>query len=512
MAQENNQVSVEEVGSAALKGAGSAVNHKIIEPLSKLTEPDDMNPEHMPHPLDDAAVKLSNLPSRLAGLTEPKDMNISNSPHPVDATLAAAEESINQVKAAGAIKGTELAAEMAVGAVIDGVNPGKKLEVADKVLDAAGQIRHVEGRLVDEITTGQGLAVPNDIGLSKTGLAKIKEQATGLKNKALDVAEKIPVVGDLVAPTLDQRILHQAHNERPRVMEVLDEKHRIGGDAHAMLAQHSDKFKRAEILAEQVRINPEAAAAINRRVTNADIHHLLNNSTNEQLGLPHNPVSVPKLPSPEQQAMIDARTVKLQAGQQALAEELAYQETLNPVQKAFRKIKLDTVDAENGSVLYSRYGMSQADKLKMEASEKDSQVLGMLAKNGARAAAQVGALATAGVYIATRDRVGDEEKKQDLSKTFQEAIVKNSDKAMQQLSHDNPELKGAALYYQSAKNGLKGSDGRLNADEAAALAKVGENVVEKIKTEGPQYFDKTPQSLMREEAAPAVTMQYDLER
>ena len=499
MAQDSNQATVEKVGSAALKGAGAAVNHKIIEPLSALTEPGDMNPAHMPHPLDDAAARLSNLPNRVAGLTEPRDMNIANAPHPADAALAAANKSINQVKTAGPIKGTELAAELVVGAVIDSANPGKKLKVVDEALDAAGQVRHVEGQLLDNVQAGKGLVGASSLEPPKTGLAQFQEQVTSLKNKALDRIENVPVVGDVFAPKLDERIIRQAHKETPRILDTLDERHRIGGDETVMLAQHADKMQRAQILAEQARNNPSAAAGINRQVTNADISNLLNKSTNEQLGLPHNPDSVPKLASPEQQAIIDARTAKLQAGQQRLADEQAYQATLNPIQRAFRQAKLDNIDAENGSILHSRYGISQSDKLKMDASDRDSQVLGMLGKNGVRAVAQVATIATTGVYVATRDWGSDEKKNAELSKTFQEAVVKNSDKAMQQLSHDNPELKGAALYYQSAKNGLMSDDGRFSNGDKEALAKVANNVAEKIRTEGPQVFDKPPQNLTQQE-------------
>lgn len=504
MAQKSNQLSAEEIGSAALKGASAAVSHKIIEPLKAMIEPGDMNPEHMPHPIDDAVAKVSNIPSRLAELAEPKDMNPANSPHPVDATLAAANESINQVKAAGSIKGTELAAEMLVGAVIDSANPGKKLNVVDDALDAAGQVRRVEGRLVDNVQAGKDLVGTSSLEPPKTGLAQFQEKVTGFKNKALDKIENVPVVGDVFAPKLDQRIIRQAHKETPSILDTLDERHRIGGDEAAMLAQHADKMQRAQILAEQARNNPVASAGINRQVTNADISNLLNQSTNEQLGLPHNPNSVPKLASAEQQAIIDARTAKLQAGQQALADELAYQATLNPIQKAFRQIKLDNVDAENGFILHSRYGISQADKLKIEATDKDSQVLASMAKNAIRAGVQVGALATAGVYVATRDLNGDVDRSAGLSKAFQSAAVNSSDNAMEQLARNNPELKGAALYYQSAKNGLLDSNGQLSETSSKALGDIANRMAKQIETEGPQVFDKPPQNLMQQEA-----MHYD---
>jgi|GEM_PF-2838312 len=500
MAEDNGEVRVGELGSAALKGASAAINHKVIEPLKAMTQPGDMNPEHMPHPVDDAVAKLSSIPNRLAELAEPGDMNPAHAPHPVDAALEAANHAVNQIKADGPVKGTELAAEMAVGAVIDGANPGKKLKVVDEALGTAGQVRHVEGQLVDKAQAGKELLDTSSIDIPKAGLAKLKEQSDGVKNKVLDVAEKIPVIRDMMAPTLDQRIIRQANKEKPSVLDSIDERHRIGGDESVLHAQHADKLQRAQILAEQARNNPEAAAAINRKVTSADISDLLNKSTNEQLGLPHNPDSVPKLPSPEQQAIIDARAAKLEAGQQRLADEQAYQETLNPLQKIVRQVKLDNVDAENGSVLYSRYGLSQSEQLKIEATDKDSQVLGSLAKNGTRAAGQVVAVATAGVYVATRDWSGEEGRNADASKAFQSAIANSSDKAMAQFTRDNPELKGAALYYQSAKNGLVDSHGQLSETASRALGDIANRMAKQIETEGPQVFDKPPQNLMQQEA------------
>ena len=421
MAQDNGLETVEKVGSAAIKGAGAAVNQKIIEPLSKLTEPGDMNPEHMPHPLDDAAVKLSNIPGRLAGLTEPKDMNIANSPHPVEATLATVDESIKTIKTAGPIKGTELAAELAVGAIIDGVNPGKKLKVADDVLDAAGQVRHVEGHLVDEVATGKGLVVPNEIEPSKTGLAKLKEQAVGIKNRAADMVKDVPVLGDVVNPDFETRVAIEQYKLRPTTDDISRAKH-LGQASDIDHAQNAIK-QSAEDLVKKAKENPELAKQMNGQLTNEQIRNgIVKNTENGNL-LTHGASSAgsytPEVPPPSVKDFLPMSA-------RDAAHLVFLPQNASPERAA-------------------RY----AELLKAEYSAHATKV--QMAGVPYAWASVIGTSIGAVNYALS----GDEKSNTQLSKTFQEAVMKNSDKAMQQLGHDNPELKGAALYYQAAKNGLK---------------------------------------------------------
>ena len=481
MAQENNQISAEEIASAAWKGAKKAVNDKVAEPLSKLTSPGDMNPEHMPHPLDDAAAKLSSLPDRLGGLSEPKDMNIANVPHPVDATLAAVSEKVKTIKAAGSVKGTELAAEMAVGAIIEGVDPSKKLKVADDVLDAvtdADKVRRVEGHLVDEDVIGKGLAVFNEVEPSKTGLAKIKEQAAGIKDKAMDMVKHVPVVGDLVNPDFETRVAIQRHKLKPGLDDTLRARH-LGKPGDIEQAQNAIGQSAKELI-EKAKENPELAQQLNKQLTNEQIRNgIIKNTENGNL-LTHGASSAgnytPDVPPPSIKDFLPMS-----------ARDAAHLVFL-PQNPSPERI------ARYTELLGAEYA-SHATKVQMAGVPYAWASFG-------------GGAAVAANYVASS--VGGEEKNNaELSKAFQAAVAKNNDKAMQQLGHDNPELKGAALYYQSAKNGLKGVDGKLNADESAALTKVADNVADKIKSEGPQYFDKPPQSLMREEAVPTAAIQHD---
>lgn len=484
MAQENNQISAEEIASAAWKGAKKAVNDKVAEPLSKLISPGDMNPEHMPHPLDDLTAKLSSLPNRLAVATEPRDMKIANVPHPVDATLAAVSEKAETIKAAGSVKGTELAAEMAVGAIIDRANPGKNLEVADDVLDAAtdaanvaDKVRRVEGHLVDEGAIGKGLAVSNEVEPSKTGLAKIKEQVAGIKDKAMDMVKHVPVVGDIVNPDFETRVAVQRHNLRPSLDDSLRARH-LGNPGDIENAQKAIS-ESAEDLIKKAKENPELAQQWNEQLTGKQIRDgIVKNTENSNL-LTHGASSAgnytPDVPPPSIKDFLPMS-----------ARDAAHLVFL-PQNPSPERI------ARYTELLGAEYA-SHATKVQMAGVPYAWASLG-------------GGAAVAANYVASS--VGGEEKNNaELSKAFQDAVAKNNDKAMQQLGHDNPELKGAALYYQSAKNGLK-VDGKLSTDESAALTKVADNVADKIKSEGPQYFDKPPQSLMREEAAPAATMQHD---
>ncbi len=136
MAQENKEGSIKNIGSAALEGAGNAINNKIIEPIEKATRTGDMSITNSPHPVDAVGEKLHNI--KLYVTTPSRgDMNFENAPHPVDSAVASANETIGKIKNAGPVEGTKLAAELAIGAVIDGANPGKKVETALDVVDAA---------------------------------------------------------------------------------------------------------------------------------------------------------------------------------------------------------------------------------------------------------------------------------------------------------------------------------------------------------------------------------------
>ncbi len=323
----------------------------------------------------------------------------------------------------------------------------------------------------------------------KTGLAKVKEQVAGLKNQALDVAERIPVVGDLVAPSLDQRIINQAHKEKPGVLDAMDETHRIGGDPSVMYAKHDDKLQRAQVLAEQVKNNPEAAAAINRQVTNKDISNLLNQSTNEQLGLPHNPNTVPKLASPEQQAVIDARTAQLEAGKQKLADELAYQDSLNPVEKLARKVYMNNVDSDGKFTGPQMYGDTKMLKLKQDATDLESEQI----KNGGiktvRGALQLGGTIGVMMYAGLHDGRSEQEINKDYSEAFLHAVKRDNQQGFKEAVNDSKgQLKNAVDLYQYTKEQLTNKGGGLDDADRQALKGVAQTMAKQIEEKGPASF------------------------
>lgn len=401
------------------------------------------------------------------------------------------------------VKQAELVGGLAVMATVEIVDPLKKLEVvghalegvgdASKVAGAVGKVRHVEGELADDVISGKGLAVAIDEIQPRNALTNAKEVATGLKNKMLDAAEKIPVLGDVIAPSLSDRIIHQAHHERPRVMDAMDEKHRIGGDVEAMYAQHDDKIDRARALAEQVRQHPDAAA-INRKVTNADISNLLNHSTNEQLGLPHNPSAVPKLPSPEQQAINNARQQSLEAGKQRLADEMAYQETLSPVGKLVRKAHVNTADPEYGYAGGPQmYGDTIMNKLKREATDKESDVIKDAVVKNLRGLVQVGTVVGAGVIAVTHDWRSDKEKNADLSQSFLKAVERGTDQGFKELIGSHKELKNAADQYKVVEAHLIKEGGGLSDIDREALKSVAVTYAKQIEEKGPSSFGEVSQ-------------------
>lgn len=386
---------------AGFVGAGEAISKGIDETKSlvnKMTEPGDQNPANMPHPLDV-------FEAGIAKIAESGDMNISNAPHPVDKAIAAANSKLTEIGKAGVFEGTRIGAEFAVGAIIESAGPKGKLNVAEKILEEVGdttkglqvtkKMHHIEGELVDAdiISPSKELLIAYPME-SSNALARAK-------NKVLDIAENIPVVKDFMAPSLENRIVRQAFKETPSASQYLDEKYRIGGDAEVLMARHDDKVRRAEVLAEMVKSNPEATAK-NRNISNDQISQLINDpQVDQKLGLHSNPNSVPKLPSPEQQVHIDSELAKKSTAKQNLANELAYQDSLPPLKKFAREFYVDNANPESGFAMGpQRYGGSIMDHLKVAAADTESEARNIMLKSAARGAVQVAAVPILGVNYA----------------------------------------------------------------------------------------------------------------
>lgn len=121
---------------AAFTGATEAINKSIDEVnnfLSRAIEPGDMNPDHMPHPID-ATIKS------IASLTEPGDMRIENSPHPKDDVIAAINNKFKEIEQAGVIEGTRISATLAVSAAMDIIGPNGKAKTAANVVDEVSDV------------------------------------------------------------------------------------------------------------------------------------------------------------------------------------------------------------------------------------------------------------------------------------------------------------------------------------------------------------------------------------
>ncbi|MGB7815543.1 MAG: hypothetical protein WBL28_04245 [Methylotenera sp.] len=472
---------------ATLTGAANAVKNAKDEAVAfadKLTVPGDMNIKNAPHPAD--AIKAG-----MAHLTSPGDMNLDHSPHPVDNKLAAASKKLEKIKTAGPIQGALMGAEMVTAGIIDNLNPGKKIKVAGDVLEEAAdaskaikvteKARHVEGELVDaaDISNGKGLAVPTNIVESNNPLIKAK-------NKILDTVEKVPMFGEVLAPDLGQRIINQAHKENHSLLGAMDEKHRIGGDVDAYYAQLDDKLERAKVLAKMASENPEQARILNRSYSNKQISELINNTNNEQLGLPHNPNSVPKLPSPEEQVSINAQLEKLEAGKKALADELALQDSLPFVQRMLRKAYMNNIDTTGKWTGPQMYGDTKMLDLRMNATDSGSEKRMLVLQKNVRGIVQLGAFVGVPVLAVTHDWRSNEEKNHALAESFLHG-VKTSPFELKYTAITHKELKNAVDQYNVVINQLA-KGGNLSEQDNHALNMVAIKFAKQIEEQGPESF------------------------
>lgn len=135
---------------AAFTGGSEAVIKAIDETkelVGKTIAPGDMNPAHMPHPID-AATKS------IASLTETRDMRIENSPHPKDNVIAAINSKVKEIEQAGVIEGTRIGAGVIVSATMDIIGPTGKAKATSSLIDELGESALNIGKLApDNVAT-----------------------------------------------------------------------------------------------------------------------------------------------------------------------------------------------------------------------------------------------------------------------------------------------------------------------------------------------------------------------
>lgn len=159
------------------------------------------------------------------------------------------------------------------------------------------------------------------------------------------------------------------------------------------------------------------------------------------------------------------------------------------------------VDTIKNRMSYPVYIPSKAEQMEL-ATLPDSKVVPFMAKKaGIAAGSVVVGLGTAANYIsdATSSKSAEANNKV-LSDEFRAATADDSGKAINALAQGGKGLEGAALYYQSAKNGLVDSHGQLSETASKALDDIANKMAKQIETEGPQVFNKIPQNLMQQEA------------
>ncbi len=465
MAQDNKEGSIKNIGSAALEGASNAINNKIIEPIEKATRTGDMNITNSPHPVDAVGEKLHNIKQYVATPSR-GDMNLENAPHPVDSAVASANETIGKIKNAGPVEGTKLAAELAIGAVIDGANPGKKvgtaLDAVDKIADETAVVKKVTG---EHIPAGSQELV-NTAGHSDLAVSQEKTGLARFTDKAKEMVGKVPVLGDVVNPDFETRVAIETHKLRPTTDEILRAK-QFGSPGDIDQAQAAIK-ESAEKLKQLAKDNPELANEANRHLTNQQIRDGIVNSVDKNR-LTHGGSSsgdyTPDVPPPTHKDFLPMSAND--AAHLVFTPQNASEERMARVKQL--------MDAEYAT---------HASKV---------QMAGVPYAWGAVVTTSVGA-----VKLATHDWRSDEEKNTALADSFVKAASREmanpAGTSMKDLVRDYGELKNAAGHYQEIESQhSKQANGQLNDQDKTAMQLVANNIAKQIREKGPESFGEVSQ-------------------
>lgn len=484
------------ITGAAMIGATEGIQKVADDKANlakKIIEPGDQR--NIAHPLDDlvtgAKTLVSGISNTWQAATAPGDMNIDHSsarqPHPIDKTLQAHHAAIaattEMLTEKGPVEGTRAASAVAAGVVAENVvSPSGKLKAVEAIADVAHDTKTLvradnalQGEYISAAEAAKAVAIPQ-------ASEQIVTAKTGVKDKILN-NPAVKMFTDVITPPLDTRIAIAAHNARPKVFAHTDEMHRPGGDVGALHAQSDDRIKRAEKLAEVVRDNPQLMAK-NNSITDAQINALIHDTTNDtHLGLEHNPNSVPRLLSPQEQESVNAHLEKIAAAKQAIADEKAYQASLPLVKRLMRKFEMDNANDETGyASIISRYTGSKDDHMAIKAADTESEQLKIMAKGGFRGAATVvtvGLLITA-VVLADEKPIDEKSLGRPMSDnektalSFANAHLGNGTPeekaaAMKQLQTPHPsEINSAVDMYLKLQSHLT-RDGQLSAQDATAL-------------------------------------------
>jgi len=373
--------------------------------------------------------------------------------------------------AIGAKKGASLAEPYVKKAVEEVIEHAPA--VINKASELAQEARHVVGEYIAKDV--DGLKVLDHVAQNASSGLSVMTQ------KAKNMLSDVPVLGDVVNPNLETRIAIQQHALSKELFssDNLARAQKYGNLSDVDVAMNAIKDS-AEKLTKDIVENPQLAQQLNKNLTNEQIKSgIVNNVDTKKLTHGSSVMGnyTPDVPPPSVKDFFPLS-----------ARDALHLATLPQAPSPIRAARYEQlVDAQY---------LVHAEKMKMASVPYASLTYG----GGSWAAMKY---ALSGSDVSANDG---------LSKVFLKATQAGTDASIKEMVKSHEELEGAALYYQSAKNGLKSDDGQLSDNNKAALVKVADNVVDKIKSDGPQYFDKLPQSLMREEIAPVVTMQHNLEK
>ncbi len=515
MAKSDNEqeVSVAKIAGAAKDGAKKAVNEKIIYPIASILAPGDMRTEHAPHPVDAAAKKLGQIKDLI---TQPSkgDMSVANAPHPVDNAITDAKESFDKVKAAGPVKGTEIGVSIVVGAMIDSVDPAKKVKIVDEIVDAASDTSKVgkkisgadhvhEGELIQKEVSGKDLTTHHSgTDLMHGNLPDVVKQELGdiIESNKLSPIEKArqaamhPLNTVTTAGSPKNMLAQAAYDSKPGMGKHMDAYyHQSPGHAKALLDDHSLITARAHQWNTAIDANPQLAEAL-KGLDQKSAKALLNDPRFDKgLGIEVGPKQIDAGLTTQQLELkekIDGLTISQNSDAQLQAAK-ARQTKRPDLGKLQGVVDVVTQAATPGA--FNTQGV--VDRMVIDAAGSDTGVFKNMAKNVGSKYVAGKTLVAAGIgtaiYYATHGGSATETNRE-FAQDFMNAIKKDNKngntKALEDLVDDQPVLGAAALSYLKTRSAFN-RDGMTDS-ERKNLDMVVQAVTKQIREKGPESFNQ----------------------
>lgn len=391
-------------------------------------------------------------------------------------------------------KGDNYGAGMIVGAAaveVVGPGKGKALEKAAelgadaaKLTDHAADVtRHMpdkvhEGEFLPKDEAGKGVAVHTAPADVNSLMQRVTEQAKGLVQTAKDAINLRPA---------SEQVMLEAHRERLTTLQIMDEKHKVGGDVDYLLAAQEQRYARAEAMSERLKMHPDAKDA---KITPEMAKAMINDPRyDDSLGV--KPLPEKALPKPEVLGQMEAEQKRLAEAKAALQAEMDLRAEMPAWQRIPRAIWMDSV---HGPGVFTRYGETEWTRMQMAAAETESERLKIMAMDQAKRAATFATTATlvgGGSYLyatsgndkAEMNRQSSLTQNERLADTFGSSAgtAKKEEEALKV----HPELKPMYDAYHQAVDAAQkshpGTGGQTSSEASSEIFRTKQNLIESIK-------------------------------